>query len=91
MQGKKRSKVEHLASILASASPLRYLTPQTGDFDQKHRRCVNCRQTLRCLADKQYASAFHFCLNGADAGFAVADFLLETAGFGFVAFFLGNV
>ncbi|MDO4906877.1 hypothetical protein [Neisseria sp.] len=23
-----------------------FLTPQTGIFDQKHRRCVNCQQAL---------------------------------------------
>ncbi len=37
MPGKKRSKVNTLRA---------FLTPQTGIFDQKHRRCVNCQQTL---------------------------------------------
>ncbi len=37
MPGKKHSKVNTLRA---------FLTPQTGIFDQKYRRCVNCQQTL---------------------------------------------
>ncbi|WP_424035066.1 hypothetical protein [Neisseria bacilliformis] len=41
MQGKKRSKVEHLRA---------FLTRQAGIFRQKHRRKADCQQTLRLAA-----------------------------------------